>query len=91
MNLTEGQWTYVILINIIAFILMGIDKAKARRGAWRISERTLIILAVIGGSLGMLFGIHMFRHKTKHAKFKLGIPFIIVLQILLFFLWKMVI
>lgn len=72
---------YYLLINLIAFIAMYVDKQKAKKNEWRISEKTLIMLSVIGGSIGMLCGMNLFRHKTKHAKFKYGVPIIIIIQI----------
>ena len=74
---------YLLAINIVTFLLYGIDKYKAKKGRWRISEATLIALAVIGGSIGAWVGMHIWHHKTKHKKFKLGIPTIIILQIAL--------
>jgi uncharacterized membrane protein YsdA (DUF1294 family) len=74
---------YIILINLIAFVVFGIDKRKARKGQWRIPESTLFILALIGGSIGALLGMLVFRHKTKHRKFTIGIPLILTLQIAL--------
>ena len=62
---------------------MLIDKRKAQRNLWRISERTLIGTAVVGGSLGVLLGMHTFRHKTKHLKFTIGVPVILAVQILI--------
>ncbi len=76
----QTLWVYIFVINIIAFIMMGIDKLKAKIGAWRISERTLFAMAFMGGSVGILGGMHVFRHKTRHAKFKWGIPLIIIIQ-----------
>jgi uncharacterized membrane protein YsdA (DUF1294 family) len=79
---------YIILINLIAFVVFGIDKRKARNGQWRVPESTLFILAIIGGSIGALLGMLVFRHKTKHRKFTIGIPLILALQIaLLVTLW----
>ncbi|MBO3445524.1 DUF1294 domain-containing protein [Clostridium sp. CCUG 7971] len=77
-------YIYFIIINIIGFYFMYIDKRKAIKNEWRISESTLISIAIIGGSLGSLLGMYTFRHKTKHPKFTIGIPFIILLQIGLF-------
>ncbi|MBQ2784988.1 MAG: DUF1294 domain-containing protein [Oscillospiraceae bacterium] len=74
---------YLILINAAAFLLMLSDKQKARKKKWRIPEKVLIGAAVIGGSLGTLAGMYTFRHKTKHLKFNIGIPVILVLQIVL--------
>ena len=74
---------YLLLINAAAFLLMHIDKQKARKKRWRIPESTLMLTAALGGSIGALVGMYTFRHKTKHLKFTLGIPVILVLQILL--------
>ena len=74
---------YLIIINAAAFLLMLADKLKAKRGAWRIPENTLIVAAALGGSIGALMGMYLFRHKTKHIKFTLGIPVILVAQITL--------
>lgn len=74
---------YLLIVNAIAFLLMLIDKQKARKNKWRISEATLMFSAVLGGSIGALLGMYTFRHKTKHLKFTLGIPTILVLQIFL--------
>lgn len=72
---------YLLLINAAAFILMLVDKRKARKNRWRIPERTLILSAALGGSIGALLGMYTFRHKTKHLKFTLGIPAILIAQI----------
>jgi uncharacterized membrane protein YsdA (DUF1294 family) len=74
---------YLLLINAAAFILMLVDKRKARKNRWRIPERTLILSAAFGGSIGALLGMYTFRHKTKHLKFTLGIPAILIAQIAL--------
>ena len=74
---------YLFFINIISFLLMYIDKKKAIKSKWRISEKTLFTISFFGGSIGNILGIYMFRHKTKHLKFTLGIPFILLCQILL--------
>ena len=68
---------YVILMNVIAFVSMGLDKSKAKRGKWRIPESTLMIQAALGGSIGAYAGMHCFRHKTKHTKFVIGVPLIL--------------
>ncbi|MBE6948860.1 MAG: DUF1294 domain-containing protein [Ruminococcaceae bacterium] len=79
---------WLILINVIAFYMMGIDKSKARRNKRRISEAALFTAAIIGGGVGAFLGMQVFRHKTKHTKFVIGIPFIMVVQIvLMFWLW----
>lgn len=73
---------YIILISIIGFWSMGEDKKRAIKKQYRLSERTLFTIALIGGSIGSLIGMHIFRHKTKHWTFKLGMPFILILQII---------
>lgn len=77
---------YFITINIIGFALMGIDKKRAIRGAWRISEASLFLTALLGGALGCTLGMRHFRHKTKHWYFKYGMPAIFAVQFLLFLL-----
>ena len=72
---------YLLLINAAAFMLMLADKRKAIKNRWRIPERTLILSALFGGSIGALLGMYTFRHKTKHLKFTLGIPAILIAQI----------
>ena len=74
---------YLILINAAAFIFMLADKRKAQKGAWRISESTLINLAIFGGSIGAIAGMKLFRHKTKHPKFYIGLPVILIIQLIL--------
>lgn len=74
---------YLLLINILLFILMGIDKRKATKNKWRIKEKTLLILCILGGSIGGIIGMYTFRHKTKHLKFKIGFPFIFIVQLML--------
>lgn len=74
---------YLIVINIATFIVYGVDKSKARKNEWRISEKVLILLAVVGGSVGALLGMYAFHHKTQHFKFSIGVPLILVLQVVL--------
>ena len=76
---------YLIIINAAGFLLMLADKRKARRGAWRIPEATLIGTAALGGSIGVLAGMYLVRHKTRHLKFTLGVPFILIVQFVLVF------
>lgn len=71
---------YFILINLLGFAAMGIDKQKAIRGLWRIPEKTLFSLALLGGSVGSILGMQVFRHKTKHLSFRAGMPAILLLQ-----------
>lgn len=73
----------ILLLNIATFIVYGVDKHKARRAKWRISEATLLTLAAAGGSIGALLGMKVWRHKTKHKKFYIGVPLFLVLQIAL--------
>ena len=72
---------YLLAINIVSFFLYGIDKYKAKKGRWRISEATLLMMAVIGGSIGAWVGMRLWHHKTMHKKFKYGIPIIIIMQV----------
>ena len=74
---------YLILINIITWIVYGLDKWKARRGKWRVPEKTLLLLALAGGSIGALAAMTMFRHKTQKAKFSVGVPMILILECVL--------
>lgn len=81
---------YILLMNIIGFCMMGIDKDKAKEGKWRIPEKSLFVVAAIGGSVGSIAGMQLFRHKTKHTKFVIGMPVICILQIgiaLYFMFW----
>ena len=75
-------FVYIVFTNILLFTLMAIDKQKAKLRQWRISEKTLFILALIGGSIGGILGMYTFRHKTKHLKFTLGFPAIVLFQII---------
>jgi uncharacterized membrane protein YsdA (DUF1294 family) len=74
---------YLIAINIISFLAMFIDKKKAEKGKWRIKEATLLTLALIGGSIGSITGMYTFRHKTQKPRFFIGLPVILILQILI--------
>ena len=76
-------YLYLLIINVLGMALMLSDKQKARKNKWRIPEATLMTVAVLGGSLGVLLGMRLFRHKTLHLKFSLGVPLILVAQILL--------
>ncbi|MBQ5565310.1 MAG: DUF1294 domain-containing protein [Clostridia bacterium] len=82
-NIIIVCFAYVIVINIITFIMYGTDKSKARSGKWRIPESTLLLLAALGGSAGALLGMNAFRHKTKKKQFSVGVPLIFVFHILL--------
>ena len=70
----------IIGVNVITFVVYGIDKLKAKKGKWRVPETTLLLLAIIGGSVGAWCGVKVWHHKTMHAKFKYGIPLIMAMQ-----------
>lgn len=74
---------YLLIVNALGFILMLADKQKARRGKWRIPEATLMSVAAVGGSIGSLIGMYTVRHKTRHIKFTLGIPALLLLQLII--------
>ena len=97
--MTESLLYYIICVNVLTFLVYGIDKwrstsgrllptgrKKAKQGSWRISEATLLILAVIGGSIGALLGMKIWHHKTMHKKFKYSLPLILLVQIALIYL-----
>lgn len=77
---------YLVIVNIVGFAMMGIDKQKAIRGAWRISEASLFFSAIIGGSFGCILGMQIFRHKTRHWYFRYGMPAILILQMIILIL-----
>lgn len=74
---------YLIIINIVTFFAMWIDKRKAKKGKWRISEGALFMLAILGGSIGGIIGMYTFRHKTKKPRFTIGFPAILIIEILI--------
>ena len=74
---------YLLIVNAVGFILMLVDKTKARKNKWRIPEATLFLTAVVGGSIGSLLGMYTFRHKTKHIQFIIGMPLILATQVIL--------
>ena len=75
---------YLVMINVLRFFIMGLDKVKAKKQRYRISENTLLFVALIGGSLGSYLAMYCFHHKTKHIKFYMGIPLILFIQILIY-------
>ena len=83
--MTDKLWQalglYLLAVNLAAFVLMGADKRKARRGAWRISERVLFLPALLGGALGGVLGMRTFHHKTRHWYFRWGFPLLLALQL----------
>ena len=82
------MYIYLLIINLIAFYLYWNDKRRAKKGKWRIPENTLLMIALIGGSVGALLGMKLFRHKTKHWKFKILVPMFLVIQITIaVYLW----
>lgn len=74
---------YIVVINLIGLLVMYIDKKKAKYGRWRISEKTLLIIALLGGSIGTIAGMYWFRHKTQKLKFTLGFPTILISEIII--------
>ena len=82
-NLLKYVLYYLAAINLVTFLVYGIDKLRAKRGAWRVSEKTLFVLPLLGGSVGAIAGMRVFHHKTKHWYFKYGLPLILILQIAL--------
>lgn len=72
---------YIVLVNIVAFLMYGVDKWNAKRNQWRIPEKTLLGIAAVGGSIGAYVGMQFFHHKTKKSKFYIGVPFIFLVQI----------
>lgn len=82
MDITQGLvGCCLTVVNVVAFIVYGIDKYRARNGKWRIPEATLLMLAVVGGSVGAWLGMKAWHHKTRHGKFRYGVPAILLLQI----------
>ncbi|MBO5656842.1 MAG: DUF1294 domain-containing protein [Agathobacter sp.] len=73
--------TYLVIINLIGFIIMGVDKSKAKKGAWRIPEKAFFIVSLLGGGLGSWIGMYTYRHKTKHWYFVVGIPAIFLVEL----------
>lgn len=83
MNGLKFLLIYIIIMNVVGFFIMGIDKRKAEKHAWRIPEKTLFLVSLIGGSIGTLLGMYVFRHKTKHWYFVIGMPLILIIHIIL--------
>ena len=82
---------YLLVINIVGFFAMGIDKHKAKMGNWRIPENTLFGLCVLGGGVGTIAGMYTFRHKTKKKAFTIGMPLVLILEILIFIYFKFIV
>lgn len=83
MELWQILLIYFLIINVIGFFLMGIDKLRAKKQVWRVPEKTLFLIAVLGGSVGTNIGMYVFRHKTKHWYFVIGMPLILIAQVAL--------
>ncbi|MBQ9297759.1 MAG: DUF1294 domain-containing protein [Clostridia bacterium] len=81
--LNENFWIYIIVINVIGFFAMGLDKWKSKKGSWRIPEKTLFTITLLGGGFGTILGMYTFRHKTKKLYFTIGFPVILISEILL--------
>ena len=89
LNLLQIALIYLAIINVATFFTFGIDKWKAKKSLWRIRETALLILAVLGGSIGAWLGMKVWHHKTLHKKFRYGVPLILIIQItLLIFTYK---
>ena len=88
MSITQITIIYLLIINVAGFLIMGIDKHKAKMGSRRIPENTLFMFTILGGGIGTIAGIYVFRHKTKKLKFTIGMPLILILEILIFIYLK---
>ena len=82
-SFTRIVFIYLVIINLIAFLLMAMDKSRARKHQWRIPEKTLFLSAILGGSIGAIAGMYTFHHKTRHWYFVIGMPAILILQVVL--------
>lgn len=89
LQLSEMLLIYLIVVNILGFLIMLIDKKKAEKGKWRIQEKTIFIVTLLGGGIGTISGMYIFRHKTKKLQFTVGLPVITILEILgiIYFWW----
>ena len=80
---TRIVFLYLVILHLIAFLLMAMDKSRARKHQWRIPEKTLFLSAILGGSIGAIAGMYTFHHKTRHWYFVIGMPAILILQVVL--------
>lgn len=88
MSFTQIAVIYLIVINILGFLVMGLDKHKAKMAERRIPENTLFMFTILGGGIGTIAGMYVFHHKTKKMKFKVGMPLVLILEILIFVYFK---
>ena len=88
MSITQIAIIYLLIINISGFLVMGIDKHKAKMGNRRIPENSLFMFTILGGGVGTIIGMYVFHHKTKKLKFTIGMPLILILEILIFIYLK---
>ena len=88
MSFTQIAVIYLIVINILGFLIMGLDKHKAKMAERRIPENTLFMFTILGGGVGTIAGMYVFHHKTKKMKFKVGMPLVLILEILIFVYFK---
>ena len=84
---TQNILLYLLAINLFGFFIMWLDKRKAKKGSWRIPEKTLFIVTALGGGIGTIAGMYMFRHKTQKLNFVIGFPFITILEIIAIVYW----
>lgn len=89
-NIIMDILLYLLIINLIGFFAMLSDKRKAQRGKWRIPEQTLFIITILGGGIGTIAGMYKFRHKTQKLKFTIGLPAIVILEIILVIYLKLI-
>lgn len=82
-EMVQALCLYLLIVNLVGFLLMGLDKRRAKRGAWRISEKTLFLPPLLGGTVGAILGMRVFHHKTRHWYFRYGLPALLVLQLAL--------
>ncbi|MBA2871700.1 uncharacterized membrane protein YsdA (DUF1294 family) [Anoxybacillus calidus] len=78
---------YVIIVNMLGFFVMAVDKQKAKKGKWRIAESTIWLVALLGGAIGAMLGMQLFRHKTKHRLFRYGLPFLALFDIVVYLIF----